>query len=85
MGDQRIGAQQNTFDPTENRSSCSDAKGQAKDCEEGEAGSAEKHPEAEAQILQHIVLVDVANDAEVTALSPLFGTNPGWPASIRHA
>ena len=61
-GDERVGAQEDSFDPTEDAVSCSDSEGQAEDGHEGEAGGAAEDAEAEAEVLEHIVLVDVATE-----------------------
>jgi len=53
---------QNSFDPAENRCGCPDPEGQAKNRQQGETGCAAKHAEAESQILEHIVHLDVATN-----------------------
>src|SRR5262249_44982993 len=50
--DQRIRANQNSFDPTEHRGVGSDAECEAKQRKNGKSRTAPKHPEAEAKILE---------------------------------
>src|SRR5215475_1771967 len=51
VSDQRIGADQNSFDPTQNGCVGADAQRQAKDSQYGKARTAQKHPKTEAKIL----------------------------------
>ena len=73
---QWIGPYQNSFDPAKYRGVSADPQRQAKNSQNGEAGTAPKHPEAEAQVLEKrshyrfvrpqrlaIVLVFIRNEA----------------------
>ena len=55
MRDQRVGANQNSFDPAHDGGAGADSKGETKDCEDRESGIADKHSQAEANILQKFV------------------------------
>src|SRR5262249_28818557 len=50
--DQWIGANQNSFDPTQNGCVGADAQRQAKDSQYGKAGTTPKHPKTEPKILE---------------------------------
>jgi hypothetical protein len=56
VGDKWERTQQDSLDPTENRSGCADPEGKAEDREQGESGTAPEHPKSEAEVLQHIGL-----------------------------
>jgi hypothetical protein len=53
--DQRIGADQNSFDPTQHGCVGADAQRQAKDSQYGKARTAPKHPKTEAKILEKVL------------------------------
>ena len=55
MRDQRVGANQNSLDPTEDRGVGSDPERKTKDRENGEAGAAPEYAGTETKILQKIV------------------------------
>ena len=52
---QRVGANQNSFDPAKDGGICPDAERKTKDRENGEAGAAPEHAGTETKILQKIV------------------------------
>src|SRR5262249_27856910 len=52
MWHERIRPNQNSFDPTEHRGVGSNTECEAKNCQDGKARTASKHPEAEAKVLE---------------------------------
>jgi hypothetical protein len=52
---QRVGANQNSFDPAKDGGICPDAERKTKDRENGEAGAAPEHAGTEAQILPKLL------------------------------
>jgi len=52
MRDQRVRTNQNSFDPTEDGGIGADPERQTEDCKKRKAGTAPKHSEAEAKVLQ---------------------------------
>src|SRR5436190_15443656 len=52
MRDERVRPNEYSFDPTENRRHSADAERQTKNCQNGKAGTAAKHSEAEAKVLE---------------------------------
>jgi len=57
IGHGREGAQQNSFDPTEDRCSRADSQRQTENGKEGNTRTAPQHPECEPQVLKHIDIV----------------------------
>jgi hypothetical protein len=55
MSNQRLGTNQNSFDPAENCGVCSDAERQAQDCGDRESRCAPKHSRAETHVLEKFV------------------------------
>jgi hypothetical protein len=52
VGNERVRAKKDAFDPTEDGSVGADSQGQTKDCQDGKARTAPEHPQAETEILQ---------------------------------
>src|SRR5260370_6066814 len=52
MRDERVGAEENSFDPTEDSGIGADPQSQAKNREDRKPRTAPKHPDAEAEVLQ---------------------------------
>src|SRR4029077_6332668 len=52
VGYRRVRTEQNPFDPTEDRGVRADSQGEAKDRQDGKAGTASQHPETEAEVLK---------------------------------
>ena len=53
IDDQRIGTQQDAFDPAEDRGVGADAEREAQDRQEGKAGTAPQHPEPVPKVMNH--------------------------------
>ncbi len=65
--DLRIGTQQNAFDPAEDGSIRADAEREAQNCENGYAGTAAEHANADAEVLPHDALRLIGAGAETVA------------------
>src|ERR1700693_1006320 len=55
MRDQRVGANQNYFDPAHGGGAGADSKRETEDCQDRESGVAEKHSRAKSDVLQEFV------------------------------
>src|SRR5467141_2700183 len=51
VSDQRVGTEEDSFDPTEHGGVGADSQSEAKDSQDGKAGTAPKHAEADAEVL----------------------------------
>src|SRR5712664_2730746 len=53
MSYERVGAEKDSFDPTEHGGVGVDSESEAKDCQDRKARTASKHPDADAEVLQY--------------------------------